>query len=292
MTLKQIEYYEAVCRTGSISAAAEQLYLSRTVISRAIRDLEEELGIQLFVRSRNGIELTETGQELRGLFSQFSGIFTTLQSKIGTLHQQMEYRTLTVGLAVSCGSRFYPEFYEEFHRLYPDIHLMIQELSSYDAYKMICDGSIDVILTPIGLHRPRELLNTLSHCDIYPSETVFCVSKNSPLAGRSSISYQELQSLPLAVLNSKLPIDLPLHISLKCSQQDLLHRVVGGGTLSAILPRELAEQWDDVTTISLDPPMPCMVKAIWNETLPQSSALKDLLSFLRQHYQPPAEKTQ
>ena len=50
MTLKQIEFYEAVCQAGNATAAAQQLYVSRSVISRAIQELEDELDIQLFVR--------------------------------------------------------------------------------------------------------------------------------------------------------------------------------------------------------------------------------------------------
>lgn len=62
MTLKQIEFYEAVCQAGNVTAAAQQLYVSRSVISRAIQELEDELDIQLFVRGRNGMELTEYGK--------------------------------------------------------------------------------------------------------------------------------------------------------------------------------------------------------------------------------------
>lgn len=50
VTLKQIEFYEAVCQAGNVTAAAQQLYVSRSVISRAIQELEDELDIQLFVR--------------------------------------------------------------------------------------------------------------------------------------------------------------------------------------------------------------------------------------------------
>ena len=71
MTLKQIEFYEAVCQAGNVTAAAQQLYVSRSVISRAIQELEDELDIQLFVRGRNGMELTEYGKTLRNLLSQF-----------------------------------------------------------------------------------------------------------------------------------------------------------------------------------------------------------------------------
>lgn len=54
MTLKQISYFQAVCEKGNISSAAEDLFVARSVISRAIADLEDEFGAELFVRSKTG----------------------------------------------------------------------------------------------------------------------------------------------------------------------------------------------------------------------------------------------
>lgn len=102
MTLKQIEFYEAVCQAGNVTAAAQQLYVSRSVISRAIQELEDELDIQLFVRGRNGMELTEYGKTLRNLLSQFKGFYSALLAQISSLKETGESHSLTVGLAISC----------------------------------------------------------------------------------------------------------------------------------------------------------------------------------------------
>lgn len=101
MTLKQIEFYEAVCQAGNVTAAAQQLYVSRSVISRAIQELEDELDIQLFVRGRNGMELTEYGKTLRNLLSQFKGFYSALLAQISSLKETGENHSLTVGLAIS-----------------------------------------------------------------------------------------------------------------------------------------------------------------------------------------------
>ena len=113
MTLKQIEFYEAVCQAGNVTAAAQQLYVSRSVISRAIQELEDELDIQLFVRGRNGMELTEYGKTLRNLLSQFKGFYSALLAQISSLKETGENHSLTVGLAISCWNVFPLEIYEE-----------------------------------------------------------------------------------------------------------------------------------------------------------------------------------
>lgn len=63
MTLLQIQYIMEIYRCGSMNKAARQLFISQSVISTAIRELEEEMGIIIFARSSRGITLTEEGQE-------------------------------------------------------------------------------------------------------------------------------------------------------------------------------------------------------------------------------------
>lgn len=64
MTLQQLRYLIEVARSGSFNAAAQELYVSQSTLSMAIKDLEEELGIKIFLRSNRGLTLTNDGTEL------------------------------------------------------------------------------------------------------------------------------------------------------------------------------------------------------------------------------------
>jgi DNA-binding transcriptional LysR family regulator len=64
MTLYQLEVFLAVVRAGSFTKAGELLHASQSGVSHTISDLEEELGVTLFARSRNGVRLTETGEQI------------------------------------------------------------------------------------------------------------------------------------------------------------------------------------------------------------------------------------
>ena len=281
MTLKQIEYYEAVCQTGNVTAAAQQLYVSRSVISRALQELEDELGIRLFLRSRDGMELTEQGVMLHNLFTQFHDFYSALQARIGELKCQGENHSLTIGLAISCWDNFPLEVYEKFKETYPHIKITALELSSYDALKKLNDGSIDVVLTPMDL---RSNSNSLEAIDIYPTATVFCVSPEHPLARQDSVSYQDIKDLPIAVLNSKLPFDWHLQIRLRTNTRTLIREAVSKGTLCAILPQDMAANWDDIVTLPFNPPRTYTLQAVWNKNFPHSSALQHLLDFLLDHF--------
>ena len=59
MNLEQLIYFEAVCKYGAISKAANALYVSQSTVSTAIAHLEKELSLTLFKRSKNGVALTE-----------------------------------------------------------------------------------------------------------------------------------------------------------------------------------------------------------------------------------------
>ena len=63
MTFQQLTYVVEISRCGSINKAAHKLFLSQSGISTAVRELEEELGIQFFVRSNRGVEFTPEGKE-------------------------------------------------------------------------------------------------------------------------------------------------------------------------------------------------------------------------------------
>lgn len=78
MKLETLEYIVTTSQCSSITAAAEKLFLSQTSLSSAIRSIEAEVGIQIFERSRNGLVVTEQGQE-----------FLEIAEQICDLHKQM-----------------------------------------------------------------------------------------------------------------------------------------------------------------------------------------------------------
>ena len=73
MTFQQLIYVVEISKCGSINKAAHKLFLSQSSISAAVRELEEELGIQFFIRSNRGVEFTPEGKEF--LSNYRSGLY-------------------------------------------------------------------------------------------------------------------------------------------------------------------------------------------------------------------------
>lgn len=81
MTLSQLKYISLIAQSGSLSKAAQQAYVSQPSLSVALRDLENELGLELFTRSNKGLQLTPEGSEFLLYASQILEQYTLLEDK-------------------------------------------------------------------------------------------------------------------------------------------------------------------------------------------------------------------
>ena len=120
MRLRSIEYFLAIVREGSFSAAAEKLYISQSALSQQIKKLERELGGTLFDRSKHTAELTDVG----ALFVEDGG--QILQIYQHTLRRIREIQDPAAGMVRFGISPFYSRYYlpsilPPLHRQYPDI---------------------------------------------------------------------------------------------------------------------------------------------------------------------------
>lgn len=120
--------------------------------------------------------------------------------------------------------------------------------------------------------------------NIYPTANIFCTSLNDPLAQQDSVTFLDIRQRPIAVLNSKLPVDWPLQIRMCTNTSSLIREAVSKGILCALLPQDLVRDWDDVAVLPFNPPQNPVVKAVWNKNLPHSSALQEFVDFLLEYF--------
>ncbi|MGN0508868.1 MAG: LysR family transcriptional regulator, partial [Ruminococcus sp.] len=83
MEIRVLKYFLAVAREQSISAAADSLFLSQPTLSRQLKELEEELGKQLFIRGNRKITLTEEGVLLRKRAEEIMELISRTEKEIG-----------------------------------------------------------------------------------------------------------------------------------------------------------------------------------------------------------------
>ena len=111
MTFQQLTYVVEISKCGSINKAAHKLVLSQSGISSAVRELEEELGIQFFVRSNRGVEFTPEGKE----FLSYAISLLEQKQRIESLYG--EARDTTAPARFSVSTQRYPFTEDAFLRM-------------------------------------------------------------------------------------------------------------------------------------------------------------------------------
>jgi LysR family nitrogen assimilation transcriptional regulator len=145
MDIKQLRYFVSIVERGSLSKAAEQLYIAQPTLSLQIRTLESELGTPLLFRSSQGVKPTEAGKLLyrhaRSITRQIQNI--NQQIKSGT---SSEEGAVAVGLPSAVAAALAYPLFDCIHRKFPGIHLNIRESMSGDLAELVANGRLDMAI--------------------------------------------------------------------------------------------------------------------------------------------------
>lgn len=199
MTFQQLTYVVEISKCGSINKAAHKLFLSQSGISAAVRELEEELGIQFFVRSNRGVEFTPDGKE-------FLSYAISLLEQKQRIERMYGTRDEAAPARFSVATQRYP-FTE-------DAFLQMLRTTSEPRYRYaIKETSMDTVINDVFEHRAdigvifitdlteKMILRLLDTRDLEFHEVASvapCVylRKDHPLANRESVSDADLVDCP------------------------------------------------------------------------------------------------
>ena len=149
LNLYKIFYYVAINK--NITKTAKLLYVSQPSITQAIKKLEEILGVQLIVRTKKGIFLTNEGEILFNYVKiSMEAIFNAEQRMIEM--KNMKYGTIRVGASYSLTKFFLLPLIEKFHQKYPNIKIQIINGNTKESLKALKTNAIDIIV----LNLPQE----------------------------------------------------------------------------------------------------------------------------------------
>lgn len=145
MTLKQLSYFLAVVSTGSFTKAAEQIPLAQSALSRNIRNLEDELGATLLIRSGRGVELTEQGEFLadraRSLLEQSEDTKRNLQS-----WNDSPAGLVRLGMTPTCTLTLASPVLQRLKSRYENVSLQVSEGLSASLNEWMGDGRLDMAI--------------------------------------------------------------------------------------------------------------------------------------------------
>lgn len=189
-------------KCGSISDAANSLYLSKQAVKKQIDSLENELGITLFNRSSKGLELTAAGKMYIEGIEKLTNQHTELVGRCFTSEKYGNQQTLTI-LQPNHPRLYFKKVLMEYNELYPNVILRVIDTrrvfvlyNNTARLRTLIDGVVDVVFAPHENKYEKTLLSYVKLCDL----PYCCVLKRShPLAARKRITREDLANYAVRI---------------------------------------------------------------------------------------------
>lgn len=190
--------FYTVANNGNITKASEELNISQPAISKSIKNLEQQLGGNLFVRTKRGVILTEEGKEFYSYIKQAIEYINNAENKFTEL-VNLETGCIKIGVSATLTKEFLLPYLEKFHKMYPKIDIQIITNISSELLPKLRNGLIDIVI----LNLARE--NYGNDIDIIKCKKIndcFVVNKNYLDLVNKDLSIKDLNKYPL-ILQAK-----------------------------------------------------------------------------------------
>jgi LysR family transcriptional regulator, transcription activator of glutamate synthase operon len=231
-------------RTKSIAKASEALHISHTALSKQLRSLERQFDAQLFVRSSQGVELTDAGR-------------TVYESSLRLLHELAElderlkpYRAwgrIRIASVPDIATKYVVPALARLQEQGLEVEIVYRQ-STKDAYKLLLDGEVDLTVAERTAMHPSIWSGELGREGLY-----VVMPKDHPLSGQQAISLAELSRQPLVLYSLGCTIraaltdmfeaaNEPMNITTEVGFSEVILGYVGSGSGVTVLPESYMTQ--------------------------------------------------
>jgi len=192
MTLIQLQIFSLVSELGGFTAAASRLGVSQSAISHAIKSLEQELGVTLFLRRHSTVEPTNIGQQLLLRARVMLGAAETMRQE-ASASKTLQQGYLSVGsFGPTSSVHLLPAILNVFCKAYPGIEVHIDEAPDKQVLQWLEERRVDLGFVVL----PNETFKTYP---IFTDQMVAVLPQNHRLAQNTTVSLSELSHHPFAL---------------------------------------------------------------------------------------------
>jgi len=191
MEMQQVRYFMALAQTLNFTRAAEQCNVSQPALTRAIQQLEHELGGPLFNRERNNTHLSELG---RMMMPYLETVHASAQAarQAAKAAKKLENVTLTIGAMCTIGPQIIADLLVRFQAQHPDVEVSVADGGAPAMIEKLEKGELEIGI--IGI--PEELPDTLHQVPIFEEPFVIVLPPNHRLCAKSAITVADLNGEP------------------------------------------------------------------------------------------------
>lgn len=198
MTLQQLKYVVEIVKSGSMSEAAKRLYISQPSLSNAIKDLEKELGFELFIRNNRGITLSVNGSEFLGYARQVVEQTELLETRYFSSKPprcHFSVSTQHYSFAVNAFVNLIKQYsYEEYE-------FTLRETRTYEILEDVKSLRSELGILYLSSFNTKVLKNlfqesNLAFHPLFKATPHIFISTKNPLAGKEFVTLDDLQPYP------------------------------------------------------------------------------------------------
>ncbi|GHG90484.1 LysR family transcriptional regulator [Pseudodonghicola xiamenensis] len=293
MNIRHLKYFVATAESGQVSRAANLLAISQSSVTGAIRDLETELGTDLFLRTSHGMELTEAGREF---LASAREILQKLDeaTKLTRRHSTVS-GVISLAASYTVIGYFLPYHLDRLQHLYPGLEVRLSELNRESIEEGLLSNRFDmaVVLTS-NLNNPELESETL-----LKSTRRLWVPNNHPFQRRGKASFEEIAQEDYIMLT----VDEAAHttmkywsmtsfqprVKLRTSSVEAVRSMVANGQgvtmLSDMVYRPWSLEGKRIGTLTTDKEIPSMdVGLAWRRGIEFSRPVSVLVDYFKQCY--------
>ena len=301
MNMKQLRYVLVLAHEGSFSKAADTLGITQPSLSQYIKKIEREQGVELFDRTGGDVRVTDAGR-----------VYIEAGRKILDLEKQMErkfedlsaYRSgsIVVGVSPHRCIHLMPEIVKRFQKLYPGMHLVIEERAGASLLDDAEHGLFDICIANLPVDEnifkyqlmmeEEVLLAVNTEMDLYKklkSKTVKAEGRKYPavdlteLAGEGFVTLAESQAMQKVLDDICIEADFQVKTAVECRTIETQFAMVRAGIGAALVPSGISyfSNADKVAFFSFIQSVPYRDMAvIYRKGQYISKAVKDLIQIL------------
>ncbi|MEU5253802.1 LysR family transcriptional regulator [Streptomyces longwoodensis] len=290
MELRQLEYFVAVAEERNFTRAAERVHISQSGVSAQIRQLERELGAELFDRTGRTVTLTVAGKAALAHAHAALAAAGAVGQAVGEVTDLIRGH-LTVGMVIGCTLAPLFDALAAFHRAHPGVEISLLEDSSDRLVDGVRTGTVDLALVGAAADTP----DGLDALTLISERLVAAVPAGHPLATRRRVTLRDLITYPIVCMPPGTGLRTVLDqacaarslrpaISLQASAADAIAGLAVRGLAVAVLTDSMAAQYSDRLTARTieDVETPALLALVWKNT--RSPGMRELLAHCRRAF--------
>ena len=250
VNLELYKVFYTVAKCGSLTRAAEELYISQPAVSQSIKQLESQLGVSLFNRTHRGMELSaQGGKVIFHKIEEALALFNEAQVMLSQINGSAT-GTIRIGASDTIFEYVLAEKIVEFHEKYPAVKIELVSEYSPQTLEELKNGEIDVAFVNLPIQLDEALV---LHGNFKPLTDVFIVGEKYAQLAEAQMSLSELKKYPLITLNKDTvatkslnrflsSVGISLNSSIEIGSFELMKRLVAQGMGVGVMPKEYAEK--------------------------------------------------